>query len=106
VSFNYRTNTIVTDKKLTMPYIQVTASEGLLNKHDQDTIIKCFSHAVLHAAGASVNDPAALSVTWAYYQEQPRQNFSSELVQNFSEELKVFKSSMEYKNIYEKHFIK
>jgi phenylpyruvate tautomerase PptA (4-oxalocrotonate tautomerase family) len=54
-----------------MPLIQVTASQGTLNKNDQDTLMSRLSNAVLKSEGAPINDPGAQSLVWAYYNEEP-----------------------------------
>lgn len=54
-----------------MPLIHVTANQGALNKTDQDALMTRLSNAVLSSEGASVEDPAAQSLVWAYYDEQP-----------------------------------
>ncbi|MCW5699869.1 MAG: hypothetical protein KIT00_08515 [Rhodospirillales bacterium] len=54
-----------------MPLIQVTAPKGALNKKDQDALMSRLSNAVLKTEGASVDDPGARALVWAYYQEQP-----------------------------------
>jgi hypothetical protein len=54
-----------------MPLIQVTASQGTLNKNDQDILMSRLSNAVLKSEGAPINDPGAQSLVWAYYHESP-----------------------------------
>lgn len=54
-----------------MPLIHVTASQGTLNKKDQDTLMSRISNAVLKSEGAPVNDPGAQSLVWAFYDEKP-----------------------------------
>ena len=54
-----------------MPLINVTAPEGVLNKTEQQQFISAVSDAVLRAERADPKDPAALSLTWAYYDERP-----------------------------------
>ena len=55
-----------------MPLIHVTASQGTLNKKDQDTLMSRLSNAVLKSEGAPANDPGAQSLVWAYYDEKPK----------------------------------
>lgn len=54
-----------------MPLIQVTASQGTLNKRDQDALMSRVSNAVLKSEGADIGDPAAQSLVWAHYHERP-----------------------------------
>ncbi len=58
-----------------MPLIHVTASQGTLNKKDQDRLMPRLSNAVLKAEGAPINDPGAQSLVWAYYDEKPEGTF-------------------------------
>lgn len=54
-----------------MPLIQVEASEGALNKNDQDALMFGISNAVLTAERAPIADAGAQSLVWAYYNEIP-----------------------------------
>ena len=54
-----------------MPHINVTASQGSLNKGQQDAFIKQISNAVLKAERAPIEDAGAQSLVWAYFHEQP-----------------------------------
>jgi hypothetical protein len=54
-----------------MPLIHVTASQGILSKNDQDAFMSRLSNAVLKSEGASINDPGAQSLVWAFYNEKP-----------------------------------
>ena len=54
-----------------MPLIQVTASQGTLEKKDQDILMSRISNAVLKYERAPIDDPGAQSLVWAYYQEIP-----------------------------------
>jgi phenylpyruvate tautomerase PptA (4-oxalocrotonate tautomerase family) len=54
-----------------MPLVEVTAPQGTLNKKDQDTLMSRLSDAVLKAEHAPVDDPAAQSLVWAYFNEVP-----------------------------------
>jgi phenylpyruvate tautomerase PptA (4-oxalocrotonate tautomerase family) len=55
-----------------MPLVQVNAPRGTLNKIDQQRLMSGLSNAVLKAEGASIDDPAAQSLVWAYYAEQEK----------------------------------
>ena len=55
-----------------MPLIQVTAPQGALSKNDQERLMSQLSNAVLKAEGASIDDPDAQSLVWAYYVEQEK----------------------------------
>lgn len=52
-----------------MPFVQVTAPNGALSKKTQDELMSRLSVAVIKAEGAQGNDPAALALVWAYYNE-------------------------------------
>jgi len=52
-----------------MPFVQVTAPKGTLNKKSRDELMSRLSVAVIKAEGAEGKDPAALSLVWAYYNE-------------------------------------
>ncbi len=55
-----------------MPLIHVTATQGTLDKKDQDTLMSQLSNAVLKSEGANISDPAAQSLVWAHFIEQPK----------------------------------
>lgn len=54
-----------------MPLIQVTATQGTLNKKDQDSLMTRVSNAVLKAERAPIDYAGAQSLVWAYYNELP-----------------------------------
>lgn len=54
-----------------MPLIQVTATQGTLNKNDQDSLMTRVSNAVLKAERAPIDDAGAQSLVWAYFNELP-----------------------------------
>ena len=58
-----------------MPLIQVTATEGTLNKQEQDTLMSSISNAVLEAERAPIDYPGAQSLTWAVFNEVPKGSF-------------------------------
>jgi hypothetical protein len=54
-----------------MPLVQVTAPKGTFSKTNQDALMSRLSNAVLKAERASIDDPAAQSLVWAYFYEIP-----------------------------------
>lgn len=55
-----------------MPYLQVIATEGVLDKADQDALISRVSNAILKAERAEIDDAAAQSLVWAHYLALPK----------------------------------
>jgi len=55
-----------------MPLIQVTATQGTLNKSDQNALMSRISNAVLKAERAPIQDSGAQSLVWAYFTELPK----------------------------------
>ena len=52
-----------------MPFVQVTAPKGTLNKQSRDALMSRLSVAVIKAEGAAGDDPDALALVWSYYSE-------------------------------------
>jgi phenylpyruvate tautomerase PptA (4-oxalocrotonate tautomerase family) len=57
-----------------MPHIRIKAQAGTFEKATQDKFVKEITDAVLTAENASPEDPAAQSLTWAYFNEFPKGN--------------------------------
>ncbi len=55
-----------------MPYLQVIAAQGTLDKADQDALISRVSNAILRAESAETDDAAAQSLVWAHYMALPK----------------------------------
>lgn len=52
-----------------MPHIQVTAQRGTFDQATQNKFMQEITQAVLIAEGANPQDPGALSLAWAYFNE-------------------------------------
>lgn len=55
-----------------MPYLQVIAARGTLDKTGQDALISRVSNAILKAERAEVADAAAQSLVWAHFLVLPQ----------------------------------
>jgi phenylpyruvate tautomerase PptA (4-oxalocrotonate tautomerase family) len=55
-----------------MPHIRITAQEGTFDKATQNKFVGEITDAVLASENADPNDPAAQSLAWAYFNEQPK----------------------------------
>lgn len=55
-----------------MPYLQVIAAQGTLDKTGQDALISRVSNAILKAERAEVADAAAQSLVWAHFLVLPQ----------------------------------
>jgi hypothetical protein len=55
-----------------MPYLQIIAAEGTINKADQDALMSRVSNAILKDECADVDDAAAQSLMWAHFITLPQ----------------------------------
>jgi phenylpyruvate tautomerase PptA (4-oxalocrotonate tautomerase family) len=55
-----------------MPHIRITAQKGTFNTATQNKFVGEVTDAVLASENANPKDPAAQSLAWAYFNEQPK----------------------------------